>query len=313
MPENNLLTEEIIPEAKGKKLRKRLFRFLLVNIGCVIYALSISLFLDPNNLAPGGVSGISIILNYLIKKYFDVELGTGLWILILNVPILILGAIKFKWNFTLLTIYATAFSSFITDMSIKWLPATLVPITSEPMLAAIAGGAAQAVGMGLVLRGRGSTGGFDIIVKVLRQKYKHIKSGAIYFFFDTIIIAFSAFVYHDIPTALYATIGLLVSSFLLDYVLYGNDSAKLVYIISEKPQEISEILLRDLEVGVTYLNGIGVYSGNTKRVIMTVVHKPLYPKLRNVVKKHDPNAFMIITNANEIFGLGFKNPNADEM
>ncbi|CDC60158.1 putative uncharacterized protein [Clostridium sp. CAG:448] len=282
-----------------------LTRFLIVTVGCVFYAASIIFFLDPHQLAPGGVSGLSIILNTLIP------IGTGLWIFLINIPLVIIGTIKFKWKFLISTAYATTFSSALMEICPKHLPASWFPVSDDLMLSGITGGSLMALGMGLVLLGGATTGGFDIVVKLLRQRFPHIKSGIFYILLDAGILLFSAFT-SGIEVALYATVGLLVSTYLLDMVLYGGDSAKLVYIVSKCPDDVAKLLL-SMGMGATYLEGEGAYTGEKRLVIMTTLHKQFYPRLRNAVKRTDPDAFMIVTKANEVFGEGFKDPRAEEM
>lgn len=289
----------------ASRILRFLLKFLTVTVGCILYAASIALFLDPHQLAPGGVSGLAIILNSILP------IGTGIWILLFNVPLVALGTVKFKWKFLVSTSYATLFSSALMELCPRFLPQNWFPLSDDLMLCAIAGGALMAVGMGLVLLGGATTGGFDVVVKLLRQRFPHIKSGAFYIILDTGILLFSAFT-SGIDVALYATISLLVCCYLLDLVLYGGDSAKLVYIISTAPDQVGKLLL-SMDLGVTYLEGEGAYTGKKKMVIMTTLHKHTYPRLRAALREIDPSAFMIVTKANEVFGEGFKDPRAEEM
>ena len=160
--------------------------------------------------------------------------------------------------------------------------------------------------MGGVVKAGSTTGGTDIIIKVLRLKMPHIKTGALYLILDAIVVTVSAFVFKDIDQALYAGIAVFVASFVLDIVLYGRDGAKLIYIISDKSEQITQRLLAELEIGVTYINGKGAYSGKDKKVIMCVMRKQLAPRTEDIIKEEDPEAFMIVSSATEIFGEGYK-------
>jgi uncharacterized membrane-anchored protein YitT (DUF2179 family) len=280
---------------KRKKALKKMLNFILMTVGSVIYAASISLFLDPNALAPGGVAGISIILHQVTN------VDTGIWIMLLNIPILALGTWKFGFKFILSTIYCTALSSFVTN--------ALTPmgaVTEDLFLAALAGSSLMALGMGLVFKAGATTGGMDIVVKVLRIRMPHMRTGSLVLILDALVVIASAFVFKDVDRAMYAGVAIFITSVVLDLVLYGRDGAKLVYIISDEDERIANRLLEELNLGVTYMNGSGAYSGREKKVIMCVMHKNLSPKAEEIVKEEDPLAFMIITNATEIYGEGYK-------
>ncbi|MCR5717325.1 MAG: YitT family protein [Lachnospiraceae bacterium] len=281
----------------NKNRRNRVIAEYLANtVGSIIYAIGIANFLDPNRLAPGGVSGLSIILD----KFTPIQTGT--WIFLLNVPILLLGLWKFGAKFIVSTLYSILLTTVATNHL-----ATFGPVTSDPMLASIIGGTVVAVGMGLVFKARATTGGSDIIVKLLRRKYRHMKTGMLILITDLIVIAISAVAFKDLEIALFAVISVTVTGVVFDGVLYGRDGAKLVYIISNESEKITARLLQELDVGVTHMQGKGAYSGEQKQVILVVVKKDIYPKAEEIVKEEDPRAFMIITDATEIYGEGYKN------
>ena len=302
-------------EEKASK-REIFFSFLknfaLMTIGAFIYAFGIAVFLDPNHLAPGGVSGLSIILNSLIK-FGEFQIGTGVWIFVINIPLMIIGLVVFKLRFLLGTVYVTALSSAIIEVIDRGFSAYIPDMTNHLVIAALAGGALVALGIGLVFRGGGSTGGFDIVVKLLRRKFRHMKTGVLYLILDFSIIVLSAIAFQNILVAMYAVITVFVNSTVLDLVLYGKDNAKMVYIISDCPERVSERLIKEVETGVTLLHGEGAYTGKNKKVLMCVLHDHQYPMLRDVVKQEDKHAFLIVTKATEIYGEGYKNPYADEL
>ncbi len=276
--------------------RSRIKKFLLMTIGVVIYAAAISLFLDPNSLAPGGVSGISIILS----KITPIETGT--LILLFNIPILIAGAWRFGLKFICSTVYCTVLSSVLINIL-----SYAGTVTNDRLLAALAGGGLIALGLGLIFKNGATTGGMDIIVKFLRLKYPYMKTGSIFLVADSLVVFLSAFVFKDVDVALYAALVVFVNSFLLDVVLYGRDSAKLIYIISDRSEHIARRLLEELEIGVTYVHAEGAYSGKDKKVIMCVMRKHLSHKAEDIIKEEDPQSFMIVSSATEIFGEGYKN------
>lgn len=275
---------------------RRGLEYLLMTAAAVIYAAGISLFLDPNSLAPGGVTGISIILNRLTF------LETGTWILFLNIPILLLGIWKFGFRFILSTVYCIVLTSFCTNRFSRF-----GAVTDDLFLAAVAGSTLMAVGMGLVFKAGATTGGMDIVVKLLRLKMPHMKTGTLFLSLDAVVVTASAFLFRDVERALYAGMAVFITSIVLDVVLYGRDSAKLIYIISDRHESITRRILEELDIGVTYVKGSGAYSGAEKNVIMCVIRKNLSPKAEEIVKEEDPMAFMIVTNATEIYGEGYKN------
>ncbi len=270
-------------------------KYLIITVASFINAVAISSFIDPNNMAPGGVSGIAIIIN----RFIPVETGT--LIFILNIPILLLAIYKFGIRFTVSTIYAIAVISVITNIL-----APLGAATDDILLAALSGGVLYAVSIGMIMKVGATTGGMDIIVKFLRLKLPHLKTGAIFFITDVIVISVSAFAFRNIDSALYAGILVAVNSAVLDIVLYGKDEAKLIYIISDKSEDIAERILKELDIGVTYLEGHGAFSKKQKRVLMCAVKKRTSPQLETIVREEDSDAFMVITSATEIFGEGYK-------
>lgn len=278
-----------------KTWKRRVLDYLMITVASFIYAVAVSLFLDPNSLAPGGVTGIAIILNRLSG------LETGTWVLLINIPIIILGMWKFGLHFILSTLYCTAATSFFINLL-----AAFGVATEDRFLAALVGGALMAVGIGLVFKAGATTGGTDIIVKLLRLRFPHLKTGSLFLITDAIIVTVSAFVFKDLDVALYAGVVVLVNSTLLDVVLYGRDGAKLIFIISDAHASITKRLLEELDIGVTYISGTGAYSGREKSVIMCVMKKQISAQVEVIVREEDPDAFMIVTSATEIFGEGYK-------
>lgn len=289
----------MVKTVQEKLRQQRIFRtiwnYIIITVFSLTYAVGISLFLDPNNLAPGGVSGISIMLSRITP------LPTGTWIILINIPILALGLWKFGLKFLISTVYCTIISSVFTNML-----SSFAPLTTDKLLAALAGGTIMAVSMGMILKAGATTGGVDIIVKVLRLKYRHLKTGNLYLIMDAIVVTLSGIMFRNLETALYAAVAIFVNSVVLDTVLYGKDGAKMIYIISDYPKQITERLLADLDIGVTALQGEGAYSGKEKKVLLCVMRKPLAPKAQQIVKEEDPDAFMIVSDATEIFGEGYK-------
>lgn len=275
----------------GKSVKKYVF-FILA---ALFYAMGISLFLDPNQLAPGGIVGISVILHQFTN------ISTGTLYFILNVPILILGFMKFGYKVMLDTLFMVVLNSVFTNYFTGF-----GPITKEYLLAAIAGSVLVGMGIGIVFRQGATTGGIDIIVKLLRSKFPHMSTGKIFMMLDILVVTISGIVFGKFNLAMYAFIAVVFSSKVVDYVLYGDDEAKLIYIISNSQKVISERLLNEANVGVTFIQGSGGYSKTSYEVIMCVVRKRLSPKVEEIVKEEDEKAFMIVCRASEIFGEGYK-------
>lgn len=288
-------------------IRKSKFGDMLINLigialGSFIYACGISLFLDPNNLAPGGASGLAIIFNRITG------LETGTLYFIINVPIMLLGLWKYGVRFIATTFFSILINSYFTNILVG-----VGALTSDPLIATMAGSVLVGVGVAIVFKSRATTGGTDIIVKVLHDKYKHIKTGVIFLLTDIVIVAFSGFVFKDINIIMYALISVFVQGKVLDMVLYGGDEAKLFYIISDKPQAISERILKEIDITATFLQGKGAYTGKEKQVILCVARKQQGPAIEEIVKSEDKDAFMIISSANEIYGEGYKNIMSDKL
>lgn len=270
-------------------------KFFVLTFATIIYATGIGLFLDPNNLAPGGIVGISIILNHIVP------LGTGTYNILINIPILIIGFIKFGKKLMVRTAYVVILASFITNAY-----SGFEPLTKEPLLAAIAGCCLTGIGIGTAFLCGATTGGMDIVVKLLRRKYRHFKTNTLFMILDFVVVIASWFIFGDFNLAMYSLIAVFVVGQVMDYVLYGQDEARMIYIMSSKPEQIARQLLEKVEVGATYLKGVGAYSKQEKNVILCVVRKRQAPLVEEIVRNEDTTAFMIITSASEIYGEGYK-------
>lgn len=286
-----------------KKILIQAARFVLLTVFAIIYAVAIALFLDPNNMAPGGVSGIAVIINRLTG------IETGTLIFLINIPIMILGACIFGVKFIMSTVYMLFIVSIATNVfSINGLI-----VTEDRMLAAFIGGSLMGLGIGSTFRLRATTGGADIIVKILRKKFPYIKSGQIFLLLDAMVIITSAIAFRNIEVALYATIAVFVSSVVMDRVLYGTGAGKLVYIISKNSDAITDRLLKEINVGVSYVKGEGAYTGENKKIILCVVRNYFLPKVRNIIREEDTDSFMFVSPATEVFGEGYKRHDSEEL
>lgn len=281
---------------------KIICEYFVIAFASVFYAIGISLFLDPNKLAPGGITGIAIIINRFI------DMPTGVLVLIMNVPIMIIGIWKFGLKFFVSTIVATILGSVFIDVAAKFPVAT-----NDLLLCSLIGGIFMGVSIGLIFKVGASTGGTDIIARLLKLRLPHVETGKLFIIVDIIIVLASAIAFRDIELAAYAGICVFVSGKALDFVLYGGEGARLIFVISEKEEEIAERFMTDLDSGVTYVNGIGAYTSADKRIIMCAMTKQMLPKAQDIVKAIDVNAFIIVTSANEIVGEGYKSPYENRM
>jgi uncharacterized membrane-anchored protein YitT (DUF2179 family) len=284
--------------------KKIIWDLFLLTLGSVIFAAGVACFLDPNSIASGGVSGIAII----ITKFIDL-LPTGTVIALINVPILLVGTIVFGFKFLASTIYAVLVSSLAVNVFGEYVGS----LTSDLLLASVAGSVLVGAGVGLVFRTGATTGGTDVIVKLLRLKFRHIPTGLVFGFVDGCVCALSGIVFKNIELTIYAAISLMVASTTMNKLLYGSDGARMIYIISSDNKEIARRLMEEVDVGATFMHGNGAYTGKNFDVLMVVLRAKQLPRARDVVKQTDNGAFMIVTNATSVFGEGFKKHDSEEV
>ena len=182
----------------------------------------------------------------------------------------------------------------------------------DDLLGAFFGAVVLAVGIALVFRAGATTGGTDILVRLLKLRYKHIETGKLFFCTDLVVVICSMVVFRNVNTGLYALLSIMVFAIVFDVVLYGSDTAKMVYVVSEKEERIARRIMDELEIGVTYVHGQGAYTEKEKRVILCAAKKQLFPKVKEIVKEEDPQAFLIVSSASDIYGEGFKDHFAEE-
>jgi uncharacterized membrane-anchored protein YitT (DUF2179 family) len=278
-----------------EKAVKNLKNYVILTAAAVIYAVAISLFLDPNNIAPGGVTGISILVNRFTK------IPTGTVNMMINIPIVLLGFWRFGWRFICSTMYVLALITiFINSLAVYG------AVTDDLLIAAVLGGALIGVALALVFKAGATTGGIDIIVKVVRTKRRHIKTNILFLAFDSMVILASWLVFQDLTVAFYAGIAVITDSIVMDKILYGSDEAKMIFVICDKPEQVKQRLFGELDLTATIIPAKGAYTNAPKQMLMIVTRKQVYPKLEEVVKDEDASAFMIVSSASEIFGEGYK-------
>lgn len=221
--------------------------------------------------------------------------------MMINIPIVLLGLWKFGWRFICSTMYALALITvFINSL------ATYGAVTDDLLIAAVIGGALIGVALALVFKAGATTGGIDIIVKVVRTKRRHIKTNILFLAFDSMVILASWMVFQDLTVAFYAGIAVITDSIVMDKILYGSDEAKMIFVICDKPEQVKQRLFGELDLTATIIPAKGAYTNAPKEMLMIVTRKQVYPKLEEVVKDEDASAFMIVSSASEIFGEGYK-------
>lgn len=285
-----------------KMLHDGLREFLLVNFGLILTAAGIVLFKAPNGFAIGGVSGLSIVL----AKYFP-NTNLGIIMFLINMALLVVGFIFIGKDFGVKTVYSSVALSFFV-----WLGQELIvlkkPMTGDSMLELLFAIVLPAVGSAIVFNQNSSTGGTDIVAKILSQK-THIHVGKTLLLAD-FVIACSAFPVLGIRSGLYSVLGLVLKGFIIDMVIENLNISKKIEIITSHPEAIELYILKEMHRGSTISNAEGAYTHEQKKVLTVVVNRQQGIKLRDFVHKVDPSAFIIITNTSEIIGKGFRNTNA---
>lgn len=279
-----------------KKISKFVRDLIWYLIGCLIFSSAVTLFVSPNEISPGGLTGVSTALNYLF------DLPTGITLFILNLPILIVGFIKFGGFF----IFKTAIATSLLSLTLTFTDLILPSFEIDKILAAVFGGIMMGAGLSIVIRHGATTGGIDIIAKLINIKFRHLTVGKLILLMDGIVILFAAFVYGNIESVLYSVISMYASSRVMDIILYGADKGRIIYIVTQKENEICRDINNILCRGVTVLRAKGSYTGVERSMLFCTVRIHEVSSVYSVVEKHDENAFIVVSEAGEILGEGFK-------
>ena len=275
----------------------------MIALGCAIFALGFDLFLEPNGLTAGGISGIALIVIHL-APITTVGIATAL----MNFPLFFFGGKKIGMRFFIGSIIGTVFFSLFIDL-FAGLPAP----ETEPLLAALYGGVICGAGLGIVFVNQASTGGSDIVIRLLKLKYRNAPIGTISLAFDFIVCAATGVVFGDISNMLYSLITVYATSQLIDAMVYKFDFSRVAYIISKEHKRIADSINYDLRRGVTYLYAQGYYSGDDTKVILTAVKQGQLADLKDLVVRIDPNAFIIVQDAHQVLGDGFARHSHDSL
>lgn len=282
----------------SKKFWRWVIDIAVIIAGSGVYALGVHCFTAPNNIAPGGVTGLATIISFVT------DLNIGMLITVMNIPLLIAGFFLLNRGTMIKTLIGVVVLSVMTDWLLKDVP-VYVADSGGGILAALFGGLLMGAGLGIVYGREGTTGGTDIINKIINRFKPEIKLGQISFLVNAAVALSGYIVYKNLDVVLYAVVSVFVQSRVIDGLVYGGLEGKFLMIFSEKPQEIADRLLK-LKRGVTLLSGEGAYSRENRQVVCIAVHKNEYVKVKRIVKQTDPNAFVIITGASEVLGKGFQ-------
>lgn len=287
---------------RSTKFGALVYEWLVITVGSALYAAGFQFFLYHNAIPTGGVTGLAMILNYLT------DLPVGVMTIVMNVPIFLVAWKVIGLRFIIASIGGMALSSVFVDLF------ALLPVnaTTDPMLACLFAGAIKGLGLGLVCSVGATTGGVDIVAKLLRRRYQNIRFGTLILALDLVIIAVFAVIFERYDRGMYGAVAMFISSKVVDFVLYGATTSKMCYIISDENERVREALVTKLHRGVTVVKGIGAYSGQEKQVLMCVVKRQEAMELRRLVRESDEKAFLIISDAHDVYGKGFTNLDSKE-
>ena len=272
-------------------------------IGCIIFSLGFNMFLEPNGLNAGGVSGLSMVFVNL-AQFSSVGVVTA----VLNLPLFILAGMKVGKKFFFGSLFGMLLSSTLIDL-LAFLPTPNV----EPLIASVYGGAICGLGIGIVFSAGASTGGSDIIVRLLKLKWRNVPIGTINICFDFIVAALTGIVFQDIRSTLYSGIAIFLAGRVVDAVVYRFDYSKVALVISKEHDAIAKAIVEKLDRGATFLHGEGTYSRQDTKVVLTAVKRQQLSELKELVVEIDPDAFIIVQEAHQVLGDGFARYSKDSL
>ncbi len=288
----------------GKSILSILRRYGLITLSCTLYALTFNCFFQANHLAIGGFTGIAQVLNRFIPA-----LPVGTTVFVMNLPLLIAGGKKVGWKLLFSTLFATFMSNVLID-SVALLY-TFSP--REPLLAALYGGVLLGVSLGIMLKQGATTGGTELLARLLKFRFRGLSIGRLCLMIDAIVISLYALAFRSLDNALYGIVTMYVSSIAMDTVVYGSVSGKMAFIISDKSEAITQKLM-DMDLGATVLSGKGAFTGLPKNVLLCATKSSRLATIKTAVTSIDPEkAFIIVCDAREVFGEGFGEYSEDSL
>lgn len=284
-------------------IRQVLINFIKVTVGCALFGLGFNLFLLPNDLNAGGISGLSMALVHLIR-FGTVGTVTALF----NLPLFALGGMKIGKNFFFSSLTGMVLSATFIDLFV------LLPVPeTEPLIGALYGGVICGFGLGVVFSTGATTGGSDIIVRLAKRKWRNMPIGTIAIFFDMCVAVLTGVVFRDITRTLYSGVAIFVSGFVIDAVVYRFDYSKVALIITNYHETIAQTIAARLDRGATFLHGEGSFRHNETKVVLTAVKRQQVAELKQLVSEIDPNAFIIMQEAHQVLGDGFSHYHKDAL
>lgn len=282
---------------KELNIRKTILDYLMILIGSLMMASALMLFLIPNKVNAGGVSGVATIF------YHTLNIPAGLTMLLMNIPLFLLGIYFFGKKFGLKTVTGIVATSLFSDLIDKGLG--LGALTDNKILATVYGGLLLGVGLGIIFRGRGTTGGSDIIARII-NKFTHISLGWSFMIIDTGVIVLTGLIFKDVELVLFCLISLGISSKVVDIMVEGLTSEKAIMIISDRWETVSYRIMKEVHRGVTGLDSHGMFTNKERKTLWTVVATRQVEEIRRIVRQEDPDAFMTVSNVAILQGEGFR-------
>ena len=272
-------------------------------LGSAAFALGFSLFLGPNDMSAGGISGLALIFVELTG------IGTvGTLSILINLPLFILGGVKIGKRFFAGSLLGMVLSSVLIDAF------TMIPFpVVDPLMSVLYGGVICGLGLGVVFISGTSTGGSDILIRLLKLRYRHVPIGQISLYFDAVVVILTGLVFRDVTKSLYTGVTVFVCSQVIDAVVYRFDYSKVALIITSEHQAIADAIGLKLDRGATFLHGEGSYTHREMKVVLAAVKKQQVADLKELVMEIDPNAFVIVQEAHQVLGDGFSRYSKDSL
>lgn len=279
--------------------------FVMIVAGSICYAIAIGMFSAPNNIAPGGVTGIATLLNYVsIQWNFPFVIPIGLTTILMNVPLIIAAWWVLGKSLAIRTMAGILISSVLVDA----LQPYITPYTNNKILVCIFGGVVLGLGVGLILRRGGTTGGSEVLARLFERKYPHMSVGNLILVVDAVVISASALIYGALENAMYAVVLVFISAQIIDRVVYGSRQGKMAMILSKKQPEVTAAIMKQVDRGVTLLKAQGGYSGVEQHMMLCAVRRDEVFRLRKAVYDIDPEAFFMLLSTDEVRGYRWLNP-----
>ena len=282
---------------KYSRIYNILIDTVVIITGCALYAFGFSAFIEPNPIAPGGATGAATI----IHSFLD-SIPVGTLIIIINLPLFVIGFKKFHFGFVL----KTALATFLTSALIDIFDLVIPKYNNDIILASLAGGVLTGAGLAFIMLRGATTGGTEIVAKLLNLKYRFLSMGRLILIVDTVVVVVAALVDRSFETVLYSALYLFTMSVIMDKLLYGADHGKLLFIITANPVAMLSDIIHVAGRGVTQVKVLGGYTQTERTMLLCVARSPEVTKVMQVIKENDRNSFVIVTDAGEILGEGFR-------